>query len=117
MPPSLTAFLSRRIVIFVMVVLLCGAGILSVKSCLGNRQQAEQGRQDSRSADATAKTAQDAANTVIERADKDATVDELVSETQKEIENASDEKASRRAALRAICSLPEHRDDPACELQ
>ena len=46
---------------------------------------AAQPKQDARSANATAETAKEVAETVIERASDDATVDQLVEETAKEI--------------------------------
>ena len=91
--------------------------LVSVKSCTGARERAAQSQQDARGAKASAETAKDAAATVIKRADANATVDELVRETAKEIENAKTPQDAGRSAHFAICQLPNYRLDPACKLQ
>ena len=63
---------------------------------------------------ALAETAQDAAATVIDRAEADASVDALVEQTIQEIDNAPSDEAAGAAARAAVCRLPEYRDDPAC---
>ena len=78
---------------------------------------AAQPKQDARSANATAETAKDVAETVIERASDEATVDDLVEETAKEIDNATSPKAAGDAARAAICRMPNYRDDAACKLR
>jgi uncharacterized alpha/beta hydrolase family protein len=93
---------TAKAVIGVIILLIV---IVSIKSCQGSRQKAAQGQQDTRTATATQETAIDAAQTVIERSDKDATLDQLVTETQKEIANATDSKISRTAAANAICGM------------
>lgn len=80
------------------------------------RDDAAQGRQDSRSSAALAETAQDAAATVIEQAADEATVDQLVAATMEEIDNAPSDEAAGAAARAAVCRLPEYRADPACRL-
>ena len=112
-----TGFFGRRIIQLSLIVLVVLALVIAVRSCSGNHQKAEQGKQDSRSAAATAETAKDAAKTVIDQAREEASIDDLVDQTQKEIDDAKDEKDSRRAAVRAICSLPEYRDHASCKLQ
>lgn len=110
-------FLSSLAAKIIMVVVVIAFLLLAFKSCTDGRKAGEQGKQDTRSAAAMAETAKEAAETVIEQAGEEASIDELVSQTQKEIEDATDEKGSRRAAMRAICSLPDYRGDPACKLQ
>ena len=112
-----SGFFGRRVVQLALIVLVVLALVITVRSCTGNRQKAEQGKQDSRNAAATAETAKDAAKTVIDQAREEASIDDLVDQTQKEIDDAKDEKDSRRAAVRAICGLPEYRDHAACKLQ
>ena len=75
----------------------------------------EQPKQDARSANATAETAKETAATVIERAAADATVDELVRETAKEIDNAKTPQEAASKARSAICSFPEYKDAPQCK--
>jgi len=102
---------AAKVIIGVIILLVL---IVSVKSCTGGRQKAAQGQQDTRTATATQETAIDAAQTVIERSEKDATVDELVAATVKEMDNAKDPKASADSARRAICSiLPNDCDNAA----
>lgn len=77
---------------------------------------AEQPKQDARSAKASAETAKETAQIVIDRAESDASVDELVRETAKEIDNAPSPKAAGDAARAAICRMPNYRHDPSCKL-
>ena len=83
--------------------------LVAMKSCTGNQQKAAQATQDARSATATAETAIDVVETVIAGSGRDATLDELATEAQKEIANATDVKVSRASAIAAICRLS---DDP-----
>lgn len=79
--------------------------LFTLNRCDAARKQAAQARQDSAGATATSETAIDAAQTVIERSESDATLDQLVTETQKEIQNATDSKVSRATAANAICGM------------
>lgn len=88
--------------------------LVSVKSCTGARERAAQSQQDARGAKASAETAKGAAATVIKRADADATVDELVRETAKEIENAKTPQEAAQKARSAICGFPEYKGSPQC---
>ena len=82
--------------------------------CTGQRQKAAQATQDARSATATAENARDAVKTVIERSGADMSVDALVRETHKEMDNAENPKASGDRARRAVCDvLPDACIDPA----
>lgn len=91
--------------------------IVAVKSCGSGRDAAEQGRQDTRSGEALAETAREAAATAIARAGEEASVDQLVAAATQEIENAPSDEAAGNAARAAICRLPDYRDDPACRVQ
>lgn len=74
---------------------------------------AEQPKQDARSANAAAETAKDAAETAIQRSADDASVDKLVENTAKLIDTLPPLEASK-AARSAICSLPEYTKDKSC---
>jgi len=76
-----------------------------------------QPKQDARSAEATAETAMDAAQTVIDRSQGDRSIDELVKETSEAIENETDPKVAGDLARDAICRLLHDSNDPACKLQ
>lgn len=91
--------------------------LIAVTQCSGQRQKAAQAGQDARSATATAETAKDAARTVIDRSEADASIDDLVAETTKEIENAETPEAAGNAARAAICRMPNYSADPACKLR
>ena len=73
-----------------------------------------QGKQDHKEATASTETAKGVAATVIANAEDNASLDDLVTETQKEIENATDSKVSGAAARAAICSMPDYRDHSSC---
>lgn len=75
---------------------------------------AAQPKQDARSANATAETAKETAAAVIMRAESDATVDELVRETAKEIDGAKTPQEAASKARSAICSFPAYQGDPQC---
>ena len=74
---------------------------------------AEQPKQEARSAKASAETAIQTAQTVIERAESDASVDQLVAETARQIDILPLPEAAK-AARKAICSLSEYEGDPSC---
>ena len=86
--------------------------LLALNTCHGARQKAAQAQNDSKVSTATQETAKDAAATVIERSGKDATLDQLVTETQKEIANATDSKVSRATAANAICGMFDSNSQP-----
>lgn len=74
---------------------------------------AEQPKQEARSAKASAETAKQTAQTVIDRADSDASVDALVAETARQIDTLPSPEAAK-VARKAICSLVEYESDPSC---
>ena len=100
----------------VILAVLAVAIIATVWTCTHRGQKAAQGAQDARSSKAMAETAKDAAETVVARSEADADIDELVTETAKEIDNAPSDEAAGIAARAAICRMPSYRDDPGCRV-
>ena len=76
-----------------------------------------QPKQDARSANATAETAMEAAQVVIDRSDGERSIDDMVNETTKAIENETDPKVAGDLARASICRLLDNRNDPACVVQ
>lgn len=111
--PSFISTLAFRLIAAGVIVLIL---LFAVSQCTGQRKVAEQAKQDARSSNATAETAKDAAATVIKRADEDASVDELIEATAKEIDNAKTPEDAGRAARAAVCRMPNYRNDPTCKL-
>lgn len=101
---------TAKLILFGIIALVL---FIAIKSCTGQRERAIQAGQDARSANATAATAKDVAETVIKRADSDASVDTLVRDTAKQIDELPPTEASR-AARRAICQMPAYVGDPQC---
>ena len=112
--PAFVSTLAFRLIAAGAIVFLL---LVAIKSCTGSQQKVAQATQDARSATATAETAQDAARVVIERSAADVSVDELVRQTTKEMDNADTPQAASRAARSSICRMSNYRDDPACKLQ
>lgn len=75
---------------------------------------AAQPNQDARSAGASAMTAREAAETVIENASDEATVDDLVAAAVERIEDAPTPEIAALEARSAICAFAEYRNDPEC---
>lgn len=75
---------------------------------------AAQPKQDARSANASAVTAKEAAETVIENASDSATVDQLVADAANRIEDAPTPEIAALEARSAICNFAEYRNDPSC---
>lgn len=73
-----------------------------------------QPKQDARSANASAVTAKEAAETVIENAADNATVDQLVTAAAKRIEDAPTPEIAALEARSAICAFAEYRNKPEC---
>lgn len=95
--------------------------VLTVATCSGRGKEAAQAKQDSKTASATTEAAKDAVAAVVERAEADASINEIVTEAAKDIANAegSDQAippAARNAALRAACRLLSYAHDPACKV-
>ncbi len=75
---------------------------------------AEQPKQDARSANASAVTAKEAAEIVIGNADESADIDQLVADAAKRIEDAPDAQTAAIEARSAMCSFAIYRDKPEC---
>jgi len=73
-----------------------------------------QPKQDARSANASAVTAKEAAETVIENAADNATVDQLVDAAVQKIEDAPTPEIAALEARSAICAFAEYRNKPEC---
>ena len=108
--PAFVYTLAFKLIAAGVVVLIL---LVSVKSCTGARERAAQSQQDARGAKASAETAKDAAATVIANAERNATTDELVAETVKEMDNVEDPKQSAALARIAICQLLHDTCEPA----
>lgn len=109
-----------RIALFA-VAILAVVALISMKMCSSGRQEAEQAKQDSRTATAYTEAAKDAVATIEARSGEEAELKEVVAEAAKDIANAegSDQAippAARDAALRGACRLPNYRNEPACRL-
>lgn len=87
--------------------------LLAFKSCTDGRKAGDQGKQAQKEATAATETAKDVAATVIANASENASLDDLVTATQKEIENATDAKISRAAAVAAICGMHDDSSRPS----
>lgn len=91
--------------------------ILSIGYCSLRRGAAEQAEQTTKSSEALADAAENAVAMVVNANDREASVDAVVAQAEKEIDNAPNPAIRRAAALRAVCGLPEYRQDPACSVQ
>lgn len=81
-------------------------------SYFGAKEKAAQSAQVAREATASSEVAIIAAQAAIEKADKDANLDELVRETQETIDNATDYKISHAAAASTICGMYDDSSKP-----
>lgn len=90
---------------------------LAVGKCVLDNRAAKQAEQTTRSSDAIATAAEQAVATITNSSNREASVDEVVAQAAKEIDNAPTSSAARAAALNAVCVLPEYRLDPACAVR
>jgi Na+-transporting methylmalonyl-CoA/oxaloacetate decarboxylase gamma subunit len=104
------------IVGIIVVLVLCFALLLSVKSCSERGQREAQAKQDVKSADAYAGAAQEAVATVTSRAKADTDVDAIVAAATLEIDNAENPVAARAAVISAVCGLQSYRYRPECKM-
>lgn len=86
-----------------------------VQSCTSD--DTDQVEQTTRSSEAIANAAENAVATVINANERDASIDEIVSQAEKEIDNAPNAAVARAATIRAVCLLAEYRNDPACAVR
>lgn len=108
------AFLAAPLGKALLVLLICAAIALAVRSCGAARQQVAQAGQETRDAGALAETAKDAAETVIDQAGEEATLDDLVDAAAAKIHTASDDATAHAAALAALCQMPSFAEDEQC---
>lgn len=101
-------------IVIVAVLLLIALG--SIRSCMDRGKEAAQAKQDVKSADAYAGAAKEAVATVVERANKDASVDAIVAAATLEIENAENPVAARAAVIASLCGLQSYAKRPECAL-
>lgn len=105
----------KPLLIVLAVVVLVGG--LGVARCVWKGGAAQQAEQTTASSEALASAAESAVETVTNANARETSVDNLVTEAAKEIDNAPSPEAARAAALRAVCLLPEYRADPSCKVQ
>ncbi len=114
--------INPRIIAAIGFAILLIITIISLRSCAGSRQAAEQAKQTSRSEAAYSTAAKVAVDKVTQRAAEEGELKEVVADAAKELANAEGSEqaippAARVAALRAACRLPNYRDEPACQVQ
>lgn len=90
---------------------------IGIGYCSLQRTATGQAKQTTRSSEAIADAAEQAVATVINTNEREASVDAVVAQAAKEIDNAPDPATARAAAFRAVCGLPEYSRDPACAVQ
>lgn len=105
--------------VFLAIIALLALGLFGLAKCVSDKNDADavqdQAEQTTRSSDAMADAAQNAVAVIVNEAKYDKTVDQVVTEAAREIDAAPTSSDARKAALRAVCGLPEYRGDPACE--
>lgn len=101
-------------VIIIGILMLIALG--SIRSCMDRGKEAAQAKQNAKSADAYAGAAKEAVATVVERANKDASVDAVVTAATLEIDNAENPVAARAAVIASLCSLRSYANRPECAL-
>ncbi len=87
---------------------------LGIGKCVLDNRAAEQAKQTTRSSEAIADAAEQAVGTIINTGNRENSINDVVSQAAKEIDNAPDPSTARAAALGAVCRLPEYTHDPAC---
>ncbi len=102
------------IIILGVILAVCAFG---VARCIWKGGAAQQAEQTTKSGEALADAAENAVETVTNAHAREASIDTIVEEAAKEIDNAPSPEAARAATLRAVCVLEEYRLDPACTVQ
>ena len=106
-----------RPVLIGLVVLLLVGGIFLLGRCSKDDYEDDyraQIDQTNRSGDAAADAAQAAIEILEGRTATEDAIDQIVTQTVNEIDQAADADAVRAAVLAGVCGSPEHRNDPAC---
>lgn len=93
--------------------------ILTLSFCVLTRDggKSEQAEQGVRSNEALADAAASAVKTVTQGNDRERSIDQIVAQAEKEIDNAPSPAARRAATIAAVCSLPDYRDHPSCQVR
>jgi hypothetical protein len=95
-------------------VLLLGT-VFMIGRCTGNDNELEaQVEQTTRSGEAYADAAEMAIDQIGAETATDAAIDAAVADTVGRIEGAQDAETLRNTVIQALCSMPSHRNDPAC---
>jgi hypothetical protein len=97
------------------VVLIGGWAVARILG--GNAQEVRQAEAGRASAEAMQEAGAAAVATVLEQSEGEAELQDLVAKASKEIDDAPDPAAARRATLNAACQLQLYRDDPACAVR
>lgn len=97
--------------IVIAIVVLIGTIIL-LRSCQDDG--GAQIEQSTKAAEAYSDAAAEAVNTVVSANDREASVDQVVTQATKEIDNAHDPDAARLAVIRATCRLRAYSRESAC---
>jgi len=118
LPPIVERNLARILVAIVFVLLI--AGFVALRSCQAERGAKMQAKVSSGQAGASLQSGQDAANTVGNRMDADASEDQLTRTNGDDIRKADGASAPvaapvRDAGLKALCSRAAYRDSPRCK--
>lgn len=106
---------ARLLTVFLAVMLVCLVVGIAARSCVPD--PGPQARQDVKSSDAVAVAARDAVATVVASADREKSVDAVVSQAVKEIDNAPNPAVARSAVVNAVCGMRAYRDRPECTMQ
>lgn len=88
--------------------------LVAVKSCESQRKAAEQGKQDSRSAQAVLEAVDEAASELDRNSEADKGFDSVVQRATKKVREAENEEVSRDVVVAALCELPNYRDHASC---
>jgi hypothetical protein len=92
-------------------------GYVTSRFLFDNHGKVHQAQTNTRSAEAMQQAGADAVATVLNQADEEVSLHDLVGKASKEIDNAPNPAAARSATLGAACELRLYRDDPACAVR
>jgi hypothetical protein len=98
-----------------MLLLLIVSG--TVYSCTRPDDAAEQARQTTLSGEAIANAADNAVETVDNRAVTESDIDNAARTAMEEVGNATDLDSMRNAVLDGVCGQSSHYNDPACRVR
>lgn len=99
------------------VAIVALVAFVSGRFLFGNHGKVHQAQTNERSAEAMEAAGATAVSTVLNQADEEMSLHDLVGKASKEIDNAPNPAAARDATLNAACELRLYRDDPACAVR